>query len=211
MIHCSSLRSRRSYRRSPAWLPPSRPPGNRRGHIAFLVEVGSQDATGGALSVELLTERLGEGIPFLLRSSEGRRRDLMQGSVAISLLAAAVALPTHAAEPHKTLMEWARETRAARLKGDYRAWLDAGLHSLALAPDHPDLLISVARARAGLGQAKESLELLRQAIDRGAGIDIPRVQEFQKLPTSPELDVLVARARKNLEPVPRGQLFALIP
>ena len=135
----------------------------------------------------------------------------MQGSVAISLLAAAVALPTHAAEPHKTLMEWARETRAARLKGDYRAWLDAGLHSLALASDHPDLLISVARARAGLGQAKESLELLRQAIDRGAGIDIPRLQEFQKLPPSPQLDGLVARARRNLEPVPGAKLFALLP
>jgi len=133
----------------------------------------------------------------------------MPVSVAISLLALAV--PTQAAEPHKTLMEWARETRAARLKGDHRAWSDAGLHALALAPDHPDLLISVARARAALGQAKESLELLRQAIDRGAGIDIPRVQEFQKLPTSPELDVLVARARKNLEPVPRAKLFALLP
>src|SRR5262249_6191249 len=80
-----------------------------------------------------------------------------------------------------------------------------------LAPDHPDLLISVARARAALGQVKESLELLRQAIDRGAGIDIPRVPEFQKLPPSPELDGLVARGRKNLEPVLRATLFALIP
>lgn len=135
----------------------------------------------------------------------------MPASVAICLLAAVVALPPQAAEPHKTLMEWVRETRAARLKGDHRTWLDAGLHSLALAPDHPDLLISVARARAALGQAKESLELLRRAVDRGAGIDIPRVQELQKLPPSSELDVLVARGQKNLEPVPRAQLFALIP
>src|SRR5262249_23323036 len=121
------------------------------------------------------------------------------------------ALPEQSAEPHKALMEWARETRAARLKADHRAWLDAGLHTLALAPDHPDLLISVARARAALGEAKESLELLRQAIDRGAGIDIPRVQEFQKLAPSPELDGLVARARRNLEPVPHAKLFALLP
>src|SRR5262249_43960420 len=121
------------------------------------------------------------------------------------------ALPEQSAEPHKALMEWARETRAARLKADHRAWLDAGLHTLALAPDHPDLLISVARARAALGEAKESLELLRQAIDRGAGIDIPRVQEFQKLAPSPELDGLVARARRNLEPVPRAKLFGLLP
>ena len=135
----------------------------------------------------------------------------MPNSVAVSLLAAVLALRAQAAEPHKTLMEWARDTRAARLKGDHRAWLDAGLHALALAPDHPDLLISVARARAALGQAKESLELVRQAIDRGAGIDIPRVQEFQKLPPSPELDGLVARARKNLESVPHAKLFALLP
>jgi len=56
----------------------------------------------------------------------------MPNSVAVSLLAAVLALRAQAAEPHKTLMEWARDTRAARLKGDHRAWLDAGLHALAL-------------------------------------------------------------------------------
>jgi sugar lactone lactonase YvrE len=126
-------------------------------------------------------------------------------------LIAVLALSSQAAEPHKTLLEWARETRAARLRGDYRAWVEAGTHSLALAPDHPDLLISVARARAALGQVKESVEALRQAIERGAGVDVPRIQEFEKLPHSTELDALIARARKNLDPVPRAKLFAVIP
>jgi hypothetical protein len=115
------------------------------------------------------------------------------------------------AELHKTLLDWVRETRAARLKGDHRAWLEAGLHSLALAPDHPDLLISVARARAALGQDKESLDLLRQAVHRGAGIDVARVPEFQKLPHSPEVEALIAQSLKNLAPIPRAQLFAVIP
>ena len=126
-------------------------------------------------------------------------------------LVASLALCATPAEPHKTLLEWARDTRAARLKGDLRAWLDSGSHALALAPDHPDLLISVARANAALGQVKESLDLLRQAVNRGAGIDILRVPEFQKLPPSPDREALIARAQKNLSPVARAQLFAIIP
>jgi hypothetical protein len=94
-------------------------------------------------------------------------------------------------------------------KGDHRGWLEAGVQSLA--PDHPDLLISVARARAALGQVKESLDSLRQAVDRGSGIDVARVPEFQKLPPSPELEALIARSRKNLAPVARAPLFAVIP
>lgn len=157
--------------------------------------------------------RSGEPEEYALSTAvpNGRRRGFVPNSLAMSLLALAFALSAQDAQPHKALIDWVRETRAARLRGDPRAWLEAGQHSLALAPDHPDLLIGVARAHAALGQAKQSLDLLRQAIDRGAGIDIPRVQEFQKLPPAPELDILVARARKNLQPVARAQLFAVIP
>jgi sugar lactone lactonase YvrE len=130
---------------------------------------------------------------------------------ALVVLVVSVGLPAWPAEPQRTLMEWVRDTRAARLKGDHRAWLEAGTRSLALAPDHPDLLISVARARAALALVKESLDALRQAVERGAGIDVTRVSEFQKLPPSPELENLVARASANLAPVPRAVVFAAIP
>jgi len=122
-----------------------------------------------------------------------------------------VVLSVHGAEPRRTLIDCVRETRAARLKGDHRTWAEAGLRALEFAPDHPDLLVSVARAKAALGQEQESLALLRQAIRRGAGIDIPRVPELQKIAASPEFLALTEDARKNLDPVPRAQLFALIP
>src|SRR5262249_53238776 len=96
----------------------------------------------------------------------------------VSMLLLSLFFSARGSEPHRTLLEWVRETRAARLKGDHRAWADAGHHALALAPDHPDLLVSVARASAALGQEHEALLLLRQAVRRGAGIDIARVPEF---------------------------------
>ena len=119
----------------------------------------------------------------------------------------------HSAEPEtlRTLLDWGRDTRAARAKGDHQAWLEAGRHALALAPDSPDLLISVARAHAGLGQVRDSIDLLGQAVQRGAGVDVARVPEFQKLPSSPELEAITQQARKNLSSVPRAQLFAVLP
>ncbi len=110
-----------------------------------------------------------------------------------------------------SLVDYARQTRAARLRGDHPVWVEQGLKALALAPDNPDVLISVARAQAALGQSKEALQKLRQAIDRGAGLDIPQVPELQKLPPSEELQVLTERSRANLAPVARAQLFAVIP
>ena len=135
----------------------------------------------------------------------------MRGNAGFSALLFSVVLSVHGAEPRRTLIDWVRETRAARLKGDHRTWAEAGLRALEFAPDHPDLLVSVARAKAALGQEQESLALLRQAIRRGAGIDIPRVPELQKIAASPEFLALTEDARKNLAPVPRAQLFALIP
>ena len=135
----------------------------------------------------------------------------MRRTTSVSALLFSVVLSVHGAEPRRTLIDWVRETRAARLKGDHRAWAEAGRRALALAPDHPDLLVSVARASAALGQEQEALGLLRQAIRRGAGIDIPRVPELQKIAASPEFLALTEDARKNLAPVPRAQLFALIP
>src|SRR4051812_30382229 len=110
-----------------------------------------------------------------------------------------------------SLIDHTRAARKARLSGDSATWLAQGTKALALAPEHPDLLISVARAQAANGHAAEALGLLRHAIDRGAGLDISRVKQLQDLPPSPELEEQAARGRANLTAVPRAEAFALIP
>src|SRR5258708_29823666 len=103
---------------------------------------------------------------WVVRESEG---DPVRYSTAAFTLFASVVLSVDPAEPPRTLLDWVRETRAARLKGDHRAWLEAGLHSLALAPHHPPPLISRARARAALGPGKETLAAPPPAGNSGAG------------------------------------------
>ena len=110
-----------------------------------------------------------------------------------------------------SLLDRIRATRKARLAGDNKTWLEEGKKALALAPEHPDLLVSVARAQALNGNFAASLELLKEAIDRGAGVDLARVDQFKLLPPSPDLDELTARSRANLAAVPRAQPFAAIP
>jgi hypothetical protein len=118
-----------------------------------------------------------------------------------------------AAEPPQppSLMALATEARAARLAGNHRAWLDAGTRTLALAPDHPDLLISVSRAHAALGNRTEALAMLDAAVTRGAGLDPERLAEFSSLRTDSEFRAIAARARANLAPVARATPFAILP
>jgi DNA-binding beta-propeller fold protein YncE len=109
------------------------------------------------------------------------------------------------------LLDLVRQTRAARLKNDYRAWLDGAAKALALAPDHPDLLISAARANAALGNESEALRCLREAVERGAGLDLNTLPEFTGLTKSPGFEDIAACAKTNLAPVARGKIFALVP
>src|SRR5260370_38837099 len=86
---------------------------------------------------------------WVVRESEG---DPVRYSTAAFTLFASVVLSVDPAEPPRTLLEWVRDTRAARLKGDHRAWLAAGLHALPLAPGHPQLTLSARSARAAAAQ-----------------------------------------------------------
>src|SRR5436190_4131744 len=95
-----------------------------------------------------------------------------------------------------SLLDRVRATRKARLSGDNKTWLEEGKKVLALAPQHPDLLVSVARAQAANGNFAESLELLKEAIDRGAGVDLARVDQFKLLPP-------LARPRRADRSLPR--------
>ena len=135
--------------------------------------------------------------------------------VALMLAFPLVALPEDpepadsAGEPVR-LMDLAMRTREARLAGDNAGWLENGQRVLALAPDHPDLLISVARALAANGRMPEALQHLDHAITRGAGFDLSTFPEFKDAPASQELATLRERALKNQAPVAPPEVFVAL-
>ena len=73
---------------------------------------------------------------------------------AAMMLAPAPGALSASSKPAQTtrLMDLALQAREARLAGDHKAWLEHGQRVLQLAPDHPDLLISLARAQAANGR-----------------------------------------------------------
>lgn len=117
-------------------------------------------------------------------------------------------LPPAASE---TLAELSAKARDARLKGDVPTWREFATKSLALSPDHPDILISVARANASAGDKAKALTYLAQAVRRGAGVDPVRFAEFKPFARDPEFETLLAAARRNLTPVANAVTFAEIP
>ena len=110
-----------------------------------------------------------------------------------------------------TLAELSTKAREARLKGDVPTWLNYATRTLALTPDHPDILISVARANAAAADRRRAIDHLSQAIRRGAGIDPKRFKEFGLLAGEPEFEAVAEAARRNLVPVAQAELFADIP
>ncbi len=70
------------------------------------------------------------------------------------------------------LIELSLQAREARLAGDHKLWLDRGQQVLDLAPEHPDLLISLARALAANGRFEDASTRLEDAVRRGGGFDL---------------------------------------
>jgi sugar lactone lactonase YvrE len=137
---------------------------------------------------------------------------------ASALMVTILALPpaAPAAEPGDTdgqpaqLMDLVLRTREARLAGDNVRWLEIGQRALALAPDHPDLLISVARAFAANGHMPEAVAHLEDAITRGAGFDLESFPEFKETATQQPLAALRDRALKNQAPVAPPEAFVAL-
>ena len=121
-------------------------------------------------------------------------------------LAAAQPAPPAAAPP--TLAELSTKAREARLKGDVPTWLEFATRTLALTPDHPDILISAARANAAAGRKEKALDLLAEAVRRGAGLDPARLAEFKPLVGDARFEAVAADARRNLTPVAKAVEFA---
>ena len=111
----------------------------------------------------------------------------------------------------KKLMDHMLEARAARLKGDLQTWAAAGGEALKLAPDNPDVLVSLSRVNAALGRNDEALRLLNEAVQRGTGLEPERFPEFERLKEEERFLEIAKRAKANTAPVPKAETFTLLP
>ena len=132
--------------------------------------------------------------------------------IAAALIVSAVSLPAapEGADEPVRLMDLVMRTREARLAGDNAGWLQNGQRALALAPDHPDFLISVARAFAANGRISDAMAHLDDAITRGAGFDLSSFPEFKDAAVSEGLAALRDRALKNRVAVSPPEVFVAL-
>lgn len=110
----------------------------------------------------------------------------------------------------QALIDLSMQAREARLAGDNKLWLERGQRVLDLAPEHPDLLISIARALAANGRFDDGATRLEDAVRRGAGFDLATFPEFKAAPQSARLSALREQALKNLVPVAAPEVFVVL-
>ena len=125
-----------------------------------------------------------------------------------STLAAQTSPPPPAA---KTFWDYNVEIRTARLSGDHQTWAAAGGEALKLAPDSPEVLISVSRANAALRRNDEALRMLDAAVRRGAGLEPDRFPEYERIKQEERFLQIAKQAKTNMAPLPRAETFALLP
>lgn len=138
----------------------------------------------------------------------------LPGFIAAVFMALGLALAAQTSPPPpaaKTFWDYNLEIRAARLKGDHQTWAAAGAEVLKLAPDSPEVLISVSRANAGLGRTDEALKLLNEAVRRGAGFEPDRFPEYERIKQEERFQQIVKRAKTNMAPLPKAETFTLLP
>jgi sugar lactone lactonase YvrE len=108
------------------------------------------------------------------------------------------------------LIDLSMQAREARLAGDHKLWLERGQRVLDLAPDHPDLLISVARALAANGRFDDASTRLEDAVRRGGGFDLATFPEFKAAPETARLRALREQALQNMAPVAAPEVFLVL-
>ena len=132
----------------------------------------------------------------------------------LTCTAVVAAAPARSAEDKtaaKTFWDYNVEIRTARAKGDHQTWAAAGAEVLKLAPDSPEVMISVSRANAALGRNDEALRLLEEAVRRGAAFEPDRFPEYERLKQEERFLQIAKQAKANMTPVPRAETFALLP
>jgi sugar lactone lactonase YvrE len=112
--------------------------------------------------------------------------------------------------PAPQLIDLSMQAREARLAGNHKLWLERGQRVLDLAPDHPDLLISIARALAANGRFDDAAIRLEDAVRRGGGFDLATFPEFKAAPESTRLRALREQALRNLAPVAAPEVFLVL-
>jgi sugar lactone lactonase YvrE len=108
------------------------------------------------------------------------------------------------------LIDLSMQAREARLAGNHKLWLERGQRVLDLAPDHPDLLISIARALAANGRFDDAALRLEDAVRRGGGFDLATFPEFKPAPETARLRALRERALGNMAPVAAPEVFLVL-
>ncbi len=123
--------------------------------------------------------------------------------IAIMALVACAAwsAPAHA----ERLADIVQKAREARLAGDKVGWLTNARKAHALAPEHPELLFSLARAEAANGNADASLRHLADALRRGAGLNLA-VPELAALQGDPRFKPMETQNETNLRPQGKAEL-----
>jgi sugar lactone lactonase YvrE len=108
------------------------------------------------------------------------------------------------------LIDLSMQAREARLAGDHKLWLERGQRVLDLSPDHPDLLISIARALAANGRFDDAAIRLEDAVRRGGGFDLAAFPEFKAAPETARLRALREQALQNMAPVAAPEVFLVL-
>lgn len=108
------------------------------------------------------------------------------------------------------LIDLSMQAREARLAGNHKLWLERGQRVLDLAPDHPDLLISIARALAANGRFDDASMRLEDAVRRGSGFDLATFPEFKAAPETARLRALREQALQNMAPVAAPEVFLVL-
>jgi sugar lactone lactonase YvrE len=108
------------------------------------------------------------------------------------------------------LLDLSMQAREARLAGNHKLWLERGQRVLDLAPDHPDLLLSIARALAANGRFDDAALRLEDAVRRGGGFDLATFPEFKAAPQTPRFSALRDQALRNMAPVAAPEVFLVL-
>src|SRR5687768_7509184 len=112
--------------------------------------------------------------------------------------------------PAPQLIDLSMQAREARLAGNHKLWLERGQRVLDLAPDHPDLLISIGRALAANGRIEDAATRLEDAVRRAAGFDLATFPEFKAAPQSTRWSALREQALRNMAPVAAPEVFLVL-
>ena len=131
---------------------------------------------------------------------------------AAALLAAALMREVKLLRPgrRRNSLDLSLQAREARLAGDHKLWLERGQRVLDLAPDHPDLLISIARALAANGRFDDAAFRIEDAVRRGGGFDLATFPEFKAAPETARLRALREQALQNMAPVAAPEVFLVL-